>query len=178
MLTGQSGERTGACAYTGSVRRTVASVLLALAASGPALAAAPVVPRMEQRMLKALLVRIGAPDLALVPTSLPARFAFESYSVEGGPLGLDVSFTDQRFLKTPAQARVHEISFDTAYFKGSCSSRSRTTLRLGGTRVYSDGTTVWRCVRTVRGRLVRTSAHGRLAVAALAALVVSARPVR
>jgi hypothetical protein len=153
-------------------------VLLVLAASGPALAAAPAVPRSDQRTLKALLVQVGAPDLALVPTSLPAHFAFESYSVTGSPLGLDVSLTDQRFLKTPTQARVYEISFDTAFFKGSCSSGSRKTLRVGSSRVYSDGTTVWRCLRTSRGRLVRTSAHGRLAATALAALVVSARPVR
>ena len=129
-------------------------------------------------MLKALLVQVGAPDLALVPTSLPTHFAFESYSVTGSPLGLDVSLADQRFLKTPTQARVHEISFDTAYFKGSCSSRSRKTFRVGSSTVYSDGQTLWRCLRTSRGRLVKTSAHGRLAATELAALVVSARPVR
>jgi hypothetical protein len=163
------------------VRHTLAYVLVVLvvlALSGPALAAAPAVPRSHQRMLKALLVRIGAPDLALVPTSLPPHYAFESYSVTGSPAGLDVSLTDQRFLKNREQARLHEISFDTAYFRGSCSSRSRTTLRVGGSRIYSDGTTVWRCLRASRDRLVRTSAHGPLAAAALAALVVSARPVR
>ena len=36
-----------------------------------------------QLQLKALLVQIGAPDLALVPTSLPAHYAFESLSVTG-----------------------------------------------------------------------------------------------
>jgi len=161
-----------------SVRHTLASVLLVLAASGPALAATPPVPRGVQLQLKALLVQVGAPDLALVPTSLPAHFAFESYSVSGSPLGLDVSLIDQRFLTTRAQARLHEISFDTAYLEGSCSSRSRKTLRVGSRTFYSDGTTVWRCLRTSRGRLVRTSAHGPLAATALAALVVSARPVR
>jgi hypothetical protein len=160
------------------MRHTLALVLLVLAASGSALAAVPAVPRSDQRQLKALLVQVGAPDLALVPTRLPAHFAFESYSVTGSPLGLDVSLADQRFLKTPTQARLYEISFDTSYSRGSCSSRSRKTLRVGGRTVYSDGTTVWQCVRTSRGRLVRTSAHGRLGATALAALVVSARPVQ
>ena len=71
-----------------------------------------------------------------------------------------------------------EISFDTAYLEGSCSSRSQKTLRIGSNRVYSDGTTVSRCLRTSRGRFVKASAHGPLAPTALAVLVVSARPVR
>jgi hypothetical protein len=152
-----------------------------LATSPPALAAAPAVPKPEQRQLKAFLAQLGAPDLALVPTSLPAHYAFESFSVTGSPLGLDVSMTDQRFVQTPTQARVHEISFDTTYFKGlpaRCSSGSRRTVEVGGRSVYSTGQSVWRCLRSSHGRVVRASAHGRLAVAALAALVVSARPVR
>lgn len=160
---------------------SVLSALSVFAASGSALAAAPVVPRTEQRQLKALLVQIGAPDLALVPTSLPAHFAFESYSVTGSPPGLDVSLADQRFLKTRTQASQHVISFDSEYFKGalgSCSSRSRKTLRVDSGTVYSDGTTVWRCLRTSRGRVVRTSANGRLAESALATFVASARPVQ
>ena len=156
----------------------LASVLLALATSGSALAAAPVVPSRDQSQLKALLAQIGAPDLALVPTAAPAHYAFESYSVSGSPVGLDVSLIDQRLLKNQNKARQYEISFDTTYLRGRCASRSRTTLRIGGTRVYSDGTTVWRCVRTSRRRLVKTSANGRLAVAKLAVLVVSARPAR
>jgi hypothetical protein len=160
------------------VRHALASAFLVLVASAPALAAAPAVPRHYQLQLKALLVQTGAPGLALVPTSLPAHYAFESFSVTGSPFGLDVSLTDQRFLKTRAQARLHEISFDTEYLKGSCASRSRKTLRVGGGRIYSDGTTVWRCLRTSRGRLVKASAHGPLAATQLAVLIVSARPVR
>ena len=159
----------------------LASVVFVLAAGGSALAAAPVVPRTHQRELKALLVQIGAPDLALVPTSLPPHFAFESYSVTGTPPGLDVSLVDQRFVKTPKQATLHAISFDSAYFRGalgSCSSRSRKTLRVHSGTVYSDGTTVWQCLRTSGGRVVRTSANGRLAESALATFVASARPVR
>ena len=159
----------------------LASVVCVLAASGSALAAAPAVPRTAQHELKALLVQIGAPDLALVPTRLPAHFAFESFSVTGSPPGLDVSLADQRFLKTREQARQHEISFDTAYFKGAlrrCSSSSRKTFRVGSSTVYSDGKTVWRCVRTTSGRAVKTSANGPLAVTALATLVASAEVVR
>jgi hypothetical protein len=159
----------------------LASVVCVLAACGSALASAPTVPRAAQSQLKALLVQIGAPDLALVPTRLPAHFAFESFSVTGSPPGLDVSLLDQRFLKTQAQARQHEISFDTAYFKGalrSCSSSSRKTFRVDSSTVYSDGKTVWRCLRTTSGRVVRTSANGRLAQTALATLVASVQVVR
>src|SRR4051794_5794708 len=159
------------------MRTVLALVLLAFVTCRTAQAAAPVVPNDVQRQLKVLLAQLGAADLALVPTRLPSHYAFESYSVTGSPLGLDVSMLDRRLLKTPARARVSEVSFDTAYMKGPCSAKSRKTLRVGSSRVYSDGTTVWRCSRTPRGRLVRTSAHGRVAPAALAALVASARPV-
>src|SRR5207302_2783517 len=97
------------------MRYTVASALVALTAACPALAAAPVVPKSDQHTLKALLVQIGAPDLALLPTSLPAHIVFQSYSVTGSPFGLDVTFTDRRFLKTATEARTHEISVDNAY---------------------------------------------------------------
>ena len=163
------------------MRHILGALVVALAATGSAQAAAPVVPTTHQRELKALLVQIGAPDLALVPTSVPAHFAYESYSVTGSPPGLDVSLVDQRYVRNPKQAPLHAISFDSAYFKGalgSCSSRSRKTLRVGSATVYSDGTTVWRCLRTSRGRVVRTSANGRLAQSALAAFVMSARRVK
>ncbi len=135
-------------------------------------------PASEQRQIKAVLARIGAGDLALVPTTLPKHYAFESFSVTGSPLGVDVSLTDQRFLKNPTIARLHEISFDAAYFKGTCSAKSRQTLRVASRAVYTDGTSVWRCTRTPKGHLVRMSAHGRLADTALALLVASAQPVR
>jgi len=157
-----------------------AFVFLALAASDCALAAAPPVPRTQQRELKALLAQIGAPDLALVPTSAPAHFGFESYSVSGSPPGLDVSLTDTRFRKTEAQTLQHEISFDSAYFTRPlrlCASGSRETLKVGGHVLYSDGGSVWRCLRSARGRVVITAAHGHLGLPALGALVVSARPV-
>ena len=165
------------------MRHMLASVVFfVLAASGSALAAAaPLVPTTPQRELKALLVQIGAPDLALVPTSRPAHFAYESYSVTGSPPGLNVSLIDQRFVKAPQLAVLHAINYDSAYFKGglgNCSSGSRKTFHVGGGAVYSDGTTVWRCVLTSRGRVVRTSADGRLAESALATFVASVRPVR
>jgi hypothetical protein len=156
----------------------LASVLLVLVTGDSARAAAPPVPTSVQRELKALLVQLGAPDLALVPTNLPSHYAFESYSVTGSPLSLNVSLLDQRLLKTPARARESQVSFDTAYFKRPCSSKSRETLRVGGSKVYSDGATVWRCSVTSLGRQIKASAHGRLSPRALAALVVSARPAR
>jgi hypothetical protein len=162
------------------VRNILASVVCVLAACASAQAAVPVVPRYVQLQARNLLGQMGASGLALVPTSVPRHFAFESYSVTSSPPGLEVTFVDQRFLKTQAEARRHEIGFETAYFKGalrSCSSGSRRSVRLGRTTVYSDGTTVWRCARTASGRVVRTSASGRLAESALAAFVVSAAAV-
>jgi hypothetical protein len=159
------------------VRQILAATLFVLVTGSPVLAATPAVPRSDQQQMRTLLVQVGAPDLALVPTSLPAHFAFESYSVTGTPPGLDVSFADRRFLDTPTHARLHEISFDTDYLKGSCPTRSRKTFQVGRTTVYTTGTTVWRCRATTRGRFVRTSARGHLAPAALAILVASARPV-
>jgi hypothetical protein len=157
-------------------------MLLLLATTSAAGAAAkPAVPRFQQLELKAILSQIGAPDLAVVPTALPPHFGFESFSVTGTPPGLDVSLTDQRFIKTPKQAIQHEVLYDSAYLKGaadSCSSRSRKTLQVNGSTVYSDGKTVWRCLRSSRGRLVKTSAHGHLGESALASLVASVDAVR
>jgi hypothetical protein len=138
------------------------------------------VPAGEQAQLAALLSQLGATELALVPTRLPSHYAFESFSVTGTPPGLDVSLVDQRYLADPTQARVREISFDTAYYNrppGTCGRRANRALRLGHTTVYSDGSVVWRCLSTPRGRVVTVSAHGRLAPAALAALIASAQPV-
>ena len=163
-------------------RRLLAGVaLVALAGAASALAAGPATPRADQLAIKSLLGRIGAPDLALVPTRLPAHFAFESFSVRGSPVGLEISLADQRFLRTPTEARLHEINLATAYFDGGlarCSSSSRKTLRIRSMTVYSDKRSVWRCLRTSRGRIVKASAHGPLANTALATLVASERPVR
>ena len=152
-----------------------------LVAVGPALAAISPVPRTQQQELKALLTQIGAPDLALVPTVAPAHFGYESYSVSGSPPGLDVSLTDKRFRKTQAEALAHEISFDSAYLKGtvrSCSNGARETVKVGRKLLYSNGGSVWRCFRTARGRVVITAAHGHLSLPGLAALVASARAVQ
>jgi hypothetical protein len=153
----------------------LATALLALVVGGSAQAARPVIGANERGELTALLTQIGASDLLVLPAKLPAHFAFESFSVTGTPLGLDISFVDQRFLKTRELARRHEISYDTAYLKGACPRRSDTTLRVAGTKVYSVGGVVWRCVKSPRGRMVKVSAHGHLGRAQLAALVASVR---
>jgi hypothetical protein len=158
----------------------VSSVLLPLCAVATALAAGPPVPRSEQLQMKSLLGQIGARDLAIVPTRLPAHFGFESFSVTASPIGLDVSLTDRRLRGDVTKARTYEISFDDAYFTEplkACASKASRTLRVNGTRVFSDGSSVWRCIRTPRGRLARISAHGRLPAKGLAVLVASARAV-
>ncbi len=130
--------------------------------------------------MKSLLSQIGARDLAIVPTRLPAHFAFESFSVTGSPTGLDVSLTDRRLRDDATKARTYEISFDDTYFARplrACASKASRTLRVYGTRVFSDGSSVWRCIRTPRGRIARISAHGRLPDKALAVLVASAHTV-
>jgi hypothetical protein len=160
------------------MRHTLATVVLALSVA--AHSASPAVPRSEQQQLKAFLTQLGASDLAFVPTRLPPHFVFESFSVTGAPKGLDVSLTDQRYVGNPAKARIHEISFDTAYLEqqiATCSRKARRTLHVAGRPVYSDGSTVWRCLRAKDGRTVIVSAHGFLPADALAVLVTSARPV-
>jgi hypothetical protein len=162
------------------MRHALATVALALAAAGAATAAPPAVPRSEQQQLKALLTQLGAPDLAVVPTRLPTHFAFESFSVTGTPTGLDISLTDQRYVGNPTKTRIHEISFDTAYFEqkiAACARKARRTLYVAGSAVYSDGSTVWRCLRARDGRVVTASAHGLVPTNLLAELVAAARPV-
>jgi hypothetical protein len=154
---------------------------LLVAAPGVSALARPVTPKAAQQTIRFLLRQIGAPDVALVPTRVPPHFAFESYSVTGSPPGLDVTFADQRFLKSADQARQHEISFDTQYLGRTprgCAAGSRTTLRVVGVAVYANRTTVWRCTTTARGHLVKVSASGPASHPALAVLVVSARPVQ
>jgi hypothetical protein len=163
-----------------AVWRLLVSAAAALAAVGSAVAAGPAVPPGEQQQLAALLSQLGAAELALVPTRLPSHYAFESFSVTGTPAGLDVSLIDQRLLANPTEARVREISFDTAYYTrplGTCGRRAHRRFRLGHTTVYSDGGAVWRCLSTPRRRAVIVSAHGHLAPATLAALIASAQPV-
>jgi hypothetical protein len=160
------------------VRRGIAVAICALAANGPAFAATPIVPQSQLVQLRSLLASVGAADLVVLPTRAPAHYKFESYSVTGSPAGLDLSLADQRHVATPTQTMRYEISYDTAYVAGRCSARSKNTVRVGGTPVYSDGRTVWRCVRGSRGRLVKASAHGPARQQALATLVASARPVR
>jgi hypothetical protein len=126
--------------------------------------------------MKSILGQIGASDLAVLPTRVPPHYAFESYSVTGSPPGINVSLTDLRHVASPAESIRYEISYDTEYHAGRCAAGSRKTLRIGEVPVYSDDTTVWRCVKGKRGRLVKASAHGRLGRNALAALVASARP--
>jgi hypothetical protein len=159
------------------VWRRLAPLFCALAAAGSALAA-PVVPANQLAQLRAILASVGAGDLMVVPTRTPTYYAFESSSVTGDPPGLNVSLADRRHLKSPTEARRYEVSYDTAYLAGRCAARSRKTLRVAGTPVYSDGTTVWRCLKGSRGRLVKVSAHGRLGEKALAGLVASARAAR
>ncbi len=126
-----------------------------------------------------LLAQLGAPDLARVPTRLPRHYAFESYSVTAHPLGLDVSFADQRFINDPTKTHEYEISFDTSYVSGSapnCSANAKRTSRVAGTTVYIAGNTVWHCAETQRGKLLKDTANGRTSHTNLALIVLSVRP--
>ncbi len=158
----------------------VGALLAALVVAGSSsAAAASATPASIKLEIKALLSQIGAGELAIVPTRLPRHFAYESYSVTGSPMALDVSFADRRFMATSDQAREHGISFNASYFKQAlsrCGTGARKTFRVAGVKVYSDGATVWRCVLT-RGRVVKEAANGRAADTALAMLVLYARPI-
>jgi hypothetical protein len=161
-----------------------------IAAIGAALAAATalgagaagtkqIIPTEVQFEAHTLLTQLAAKELDVIPTRLPPHYAFESYSVTGQPLGLDVSFADQRQIKDPNKTHELEISFDSSYLKGAlgaCGAKARRTIRVGGTGVFVSGTTVWRCLPAGKDRSVRVAATGKLAPGSLAVLVAYARP--
>jgi len=143
-------------------------------------ASATVVPAAAEAQAKGFLGQIGAPALGLLPVHLPSHYAYESFSVTGSPASLDVSFADGRFIATPSETRLHEISFDTSYAHGSatsCSKGSRATVRVSGVLLYSRSGEVWRCIVAARGgAVIKVSASGRIPAATLALLLVSVRP--
>ncbi len=149
--------------------------LVALAA--PAAARAASVPKGEQLEAKAFLASAGAPDLAYFPARLPAHFAFESYSVSGSPLNLDLSFRNLHFIANPDVMRVHEVSFDASYLAGgSCGAGAHGTAKIGGVTVYESAKKVWRCLRSARGHNVKVEASGPAPLSSLGILVAYARP--
>jgi hypothetical protein len=137
--------------------RTVA-VLAAVAAAAlllpPASAAKPkpVVPPFIQQ-----LARAKAGPLAYVPTRVPIGYRYAAYRWSGRVL--TIRLADRRF---PVDGR-HSISFTAERFGGTfagCGNGREKTLQMGGNKVYWDGTLAWRCVRGVRGGLVRLAASG------------------
>jgi hypothetical protein len=160
------------------MRRLQLIALVAFAGAMCGTAEATPTPPGVQAEAKALLGQMGALDLALVPTRVPPHYAFESYSITGDPPGLNVSFADQRLIASSTKTHEHEISFDTSYLaRGrACSAQAKRNLRVAGTTIYVAGTTVWRCVKAQRGRVVKEAASGRASTGALALVVASARP--
>ena len=160
------------------MERLAATALAVLAVgASSASGATPAVPAFEQQQIKALLTQVGFADLAFAPTRLPPHFGFESYSVGGSPAGLNVTFLDQRFAATPAQAHAHEFSLDVGYLAHgtSCNAGAKTTARIVGVTVYSNAARAWRCFATGHGRIARAVVSGNATRAALAAVVASVR---
>jgi hypothetical protein len=155
-------------------RRALALAFLAVVAA-PA-AAAQVTPDSVRAQAQGLLGSVGASDLAVFPTRLPAHYAYDSYSVTGSPPSFNVTFADKRFEASSAQLGQHALSFDASYFRGKqCANGASETLRVGGIKLYADATLVWRCIATPH-HVVVESAHGRAAKASLAIIVAYARP--
>src|SRR5271154_576086 len=97
----------------------------ALAVGPGAAKTAPAVPTEARAQAIALLQEIGGKDLSFFPTRLPSRFTFQSYSVTGTPLDLDLAFVDGRFTSNAKKILQHEIAFDVGYLgKKVCSSGS------------------------------------------------------
>lgn len=158
------------------MRCVLGSLLCALCTC--AAAQASVTPPAAQAEAKVYLGAISALDLELAPTRLPAHYAYESFSVSTDPAAFDLSFADQRFISNANLARAHQISFDVMYARDTraCTEGARKTMRVAGATVYVESATVWRCVRSVRGNVLKESAHGSISVVALARLVASTRP--
>jgi hypothetical protein len=158
------------------VRCRCAIAVVAFAGSLSTLAAAAGTPKGTELEAKAFLVQAGAPGLGFFPTRAPLHYVFESYSVTGSPPGLDLAFSDTRFIANPTEMREHEITFDTSFLnKRSCVDGATKHLHVGGTTIYDAGHLVWRCVTIAGGRLVRESASGPASAATLAVLVAYAR---
>jgi hypothetical protein len=148
-----------------------------LAAGSCALAAASVTPQAVRSQAQAILGSIHAPDLAVFPTRVPARYIYDSYSVTGSPASLNITFADKRFESSSAQLAEHALSFDVSYFRGKrCQEGASNSFRVGGVKLYEDAKLVWRCVRMAH-HLVVESAHGRAPRVSLALVVAYARPV-
>jgi hypothetical protein len=164
------------------MRCTRSLTVVAVAGALSAAAGASVTPKAVQVQAKTFLVQIGAAGLGFAPTRLPPHYAYESFSVTGSPAGLDLSFADQRLISNPTKMREHEISFDTSYVPNrarTCPAEARNTLQSGGTTLYFDKASVWRCVSTAHGHMVKESVNGSGIVprASLAVLVASAVPI-
>jgi len=138
---------------------------------------APAVPAEARVQARAFLKEIGGSDLVFFPTRLPTRYAYQSYSVTGAPLGLDLAFIDPHYTSNATKIHKHEITFDVGYQgKAPCSSGSHGVFRVGGLRLFRTNTMVWRCVQSAGGKKVKESATGNVGAAKLAVLVASARP--
>ena len=145
---------------------------LAAAVAGPGRTAStpPLVPPFVQGLV---LVRAGT--LAYVPTSAPFAYRYLRFGWDAGRQTLAVRLADHRFRPDGR----HSIVFEVAPFAGpasACADGKVKTMQLRGNKVFWDGSTAWRCVRTPAGRLVREAATGPgLPDSALGRVVASAK---
>ena len=148
----------------------------ALASWAGAAPNAPAVPTEARAQARIFLQEIGGPDLLFLPTRLPTRYAYQSYSVTGTPLDLDLAFVDQQYTSNSTKIREHEILFDVTYLgKAPCSRGSQGVMTAQGMRLFHTRTKVWRCVASASGKQVKETATGNIGSTKLAVLVTSAK---
>jgi hypothetical protein len=116
-------------------------------------------PPQQQEALR-VLGTVQSGDLAYFPTVAPAHYVWGGGGVDPCRLGVLLNDSRFRFVSLPAQ-KSHTIEFTVSCFPGTqsaCSHGSTTTLHQGDVKIYWDGLTAWRCIRTSKGRLAKISA--------------------
>ena len=101
--------------------------------------------------MKQILSSFGFQALDYVPTKAPAHYSYTSNVVNS---------TENLITLQDGAAVTY---FSAQFFKGSldnCNKGSQVTLTIAGTKVYSKGINVWRCVKANGGKVVKLNSSG------------------
>jgi hypothetical protein len=132
--------------------------------------ASPLVPAPVQR-----LVRAKAGALAYMPTRAPAGYRYLSYGWDAGERQLTIRLHDRHYAPTNANRTVEFTAQRFAAPLAACSAGKVKTIQYDGNKVYWDGSTAWRCVRSTKGNVRLAAAGPNLPDVALAQIVSSGK---